>query len=293
MSQKHTAEAHRRPMNGFVMILVALLLLGAVPFSIYRGATLEEPLYALPASHSFILFILTLCGFVVVNPNQSKVLVLFGTYKGSITEYGFYWVNPFTVRTGVSLRVRNFTSDTLKVNDSRGNPIEIASVVVWKVANTAQAVFDVDDYQSYVAVQTEAAVRHLAAAYPYDTSETETLSLRGSADEVNGKLRTELVERLELAGIEVLEARLSHLAYAPEIAGAMLQRQQAEAIIAARTRIVEGAVGMVNMALEQLKAQGVIELDEERKATMVSNLLVVLCSEHAAQPVLNTGSLYT
>jgi regulator of protease activity HflC (stomatin/prohibitin superfamily) len=189
--------------------------------------------------------------------------------------------------------VRNFTSDKLKVNDSRGNPVEIAAVVVWRVRDSAQAVFDVDDYQSYVAVQAEAAVRQLATRYPYDTSEAEETSLRGSADEVNAHLKEQLTERLELAGIDVLEARLAHLAYAPEIAGAMLQRQQAEAIIAARTRIVEGAVSMVEMALDHLKQRDVVELDEERKATMVSNLLVVLCSEHAVQPVLNAGSLYT
>ncbi|MEW6747982.1 MAG: SPFH domain-containing protein [Planctomycetota bacterium] len=293
MVQKRTEEIARTPVSGFLMLFVALLFLAGTVASIVRATQLQTGWYAIPAGACFILLILTLCGFVVVNPNQSKVLVLFGKYTGSIVRFGFYWVNPFTMRTSISLRIRNFTSDKLKVNDRRGNPIDIAAVVVWKVANTAEAAFDVDDYQSYVAVQSEAAVRQLAASYPYDTSEHEEISLRGSADDVNKELRQQLTERLELAGIEVLEARLSHLAYAPEIAGAMLQRQQAEAIIAARTRIVEGAVSMVDMALEGLKKRGVVDLDEERKATMVSNLLVVLCSEHAVQPVLNTGSLYT
>jgi regulator of protease activity HflC (stomatin/prohibitin superfamily) len=231
-------------------------------------------------------------GLVIVPPNQSKLVVLFGKYTGTLRQDGFFFVNPFAARREVSLRAHNFNSDKLKVNDQRGNPIEIGAVVVWRVQDTAQAAFDVEDYESYVQVQTESALRHLASQHAYDSPHDTELSLRGSSDAVNAELQKELTTRLQMAGIEVLEVRLSHLAYAPEIAGAMLQRQQAEAIIDARRRIVDGAVGMVQMALEQLKAQGVVELDEERKAQMVSNLLVVLCSERGTQPVVNTGTLY-
>jgi len=236
--------------------------------------------------------VLVFCGLVLVNPNQSKVVTLFGNYKGTLRKDGFFWVNPFSLRRPISLRARNFNSDKLKVNDLRGNPIEIGAVVVWRVADTAQAAFDVEDFESYVQVQTESALRHMASQHPYDSPHDTEVSLRGSSDTVNAELQTELTTRLQRAGIEVLEGRLSHLAYAPEIAGAMLQRQQAEAIIDARTRIVEGAVGMVHLALEQLKKHDVVELDEERKAQMVSNLLVVLCSERGTQPVLNAGTIY-
>jgi len=236
--------------------------------------------------------ILILIGLTLVNPNQSKVAVLFGKYKGTLREDGFYWVNPFTVRRVVSLRAHNFNSDQLKVNDLRGNPIEIGAVVVWRVRDTAQAAFDVEDHESYVEVQTESAVRHLASTHPYDTPHDNETSLRGSGEAVNHELQQELEKRLEMAGIEVLEARLSHLAYAPEIASAMLQRQQAEAIIDARTRIVEGATSMVKMAIENLEAGSIVDLDEERKAQMVSNLLVVLCSERGTQPVVNAGTLH-
>ncbi len=229
---------------------------------------------------------------VLVNPNQSKVIVLFGNYVGTLRRDGFFRINPFATRRVVSLRAHNFNSDKLKVNDQRGNPIEIGAVVVWRVRDTAQAAFDVEDFESYVQVQTESALRHLASMHPYDSPHDTEVSLRGASDAVNAELQKELTTRLQMAGIEVLEARLSHLAYAPEIAGAMLQRQQAEAIIDARKRIVDGAVGMVQMALEQLKAHSVVELDEERKAQMVSNLLVVLCSERGTQPVVNTGTLY-
>jgi regulator of protease activity HflC (stomatin/prohibitin superfamily) len=229
---------------------------------------------------------------VLVNPNQSKVVLLFGNYKGTLRRDGFFAVNPFTVRKPISLRAHNFNSDKLKVNDQRGNPIEIGAVVVWRVEDTAQAAFDVEDFASYVQVQTESALRHLASQHPYDAPHDEQTSLRGSSEAINKELQQELTSRLAMAGIEVLEARLSHLAYAPEIAGAMLQRQQAEAIIDARKRIVDGAVGMVHMALDLLKAHAVVELDEERKAQMVSNLLVVLCSERGTQPVVNTGTLY-
>ncbi len=231
-------------------------------------------------------------GLTVVNPNEARVVQLFGRYKGSLKEQGFWWINPLTQRRKVSLRVRNFESNKLKVNDHDGNPIEIAAVVVWRVVETAEAIFEVNDYEHFVHVQSESAVRNLATSYPYDAHEEGQISLRMSAQEIAHKLREEIQERLAKAGVEVIEARISHLAYAPEIASAMLRRQQASAIIAARQKIVEGAVGMVEMALESLNAKHVVQLDEERKATMVSNLLVVLCSDRDAQPVVNTGTLY-
>ncbi|RJP39702.1 MAG: SPFH domain-containing protein [Phycisphaerales bacterium] len=233
-----------------------------------------------------------MAGFFTLQPNMSAVLILFGAYKGTSRESGFRWANPLLSKHKVSLRAHNLNGKQLKVNDRRGNPVEIAVVVVWRVQNTAQAVFDVEDYKEYVEVQSESAVRHLASRYPYDTGEEEELSLRGSTDEVSKDLQIELAERLVRAGVTVDEARLTHLAFAPEIAGAMLRRQQAEAIVAARKRIVEGAVGMVELALTQLDAHGTIKLDDERRASMVSNLLVVLCGEREASPVINTGSLY-
>jgi regulator of protease activity HflC (stomatin/prohibitin superfamily) len=231
-------------------------------------------------------------GLTPVNPNEARALVLFGHYAGSIRAQGLHWVNPFTLRPRISVRVRNFETGKLKVNDHDGNPIEIAAVVVWKVTDTAEALFEVDDFENFVAVQAEAALRNLATSHPYDAHQDEVLSLRSNPVEVSDQLRTEIQDRLDKAGVQVIEARISHLAYAPEIANAMLRRQQANAIIAARTRIVEGAVGMVELALDQLSEKHVVELDEERKAQMVSNLLVVLCSESEAQPVLNTGTLY-
>jgi regulator of protease activity HflC (stomatin/prohibitin superfamily) len=230
-------------------------------------------------------------GLTVVNPNEARVIQLFGAYKGTVKEQGFWWVNPLTTRRRVSLRIRNFESGKLKVNDHIGNPIEIAAIVVWRVTDTAEAVFLVNDYEQFVHVQSEAAVRNLATSYPYDDEEGH-ISLRSSAGEIAVKLREEIQDRLTRAGVEVIEARLSHLAYAPEIANAMLRRQQASAIIAARQKIVEGAVGMVEMALDALSRKQVVQLDEERKAAMVSNLLVVLCSDRDAQPVVNTGTLY-
>jgi regulator of protease activity HflC (stomatin/prohibitin superfamily) len=233
-----------------------------------------------------------LFGLTVVNPNEGRVVQLFGTYKGTLKEQGLWWVNPLTVRRRVSLRVRNFETAKLKVNDHDGNPIEIAAVVVWRVVDTAEAKFLVDDYEQFVHVQSESAVRNLATSYPYDAHQEGQLSLRISAMEINHRLRGEIQERLSKAGMEVTEARLSHLAYAPEIASAMLRRQQASAIIAARQKIVEGAVGMVEMALDLLNAKQVVQLDEERKATMVSNLLVVLCGERDTAPVVNVGTLH-
>ncbi|MCB1183303.1 SPFH domain-containing protein [bacterium] len=232
-----------------------------------------------------------LSGLFVVNPNEAVALLLFGAYKGTTRENGLRYANPFFRKIKISLKARNLNGERLKVNDSVGNPIEIAAVVVWKVANTAEALFDVDDYEHYVHVQSESAVRHLAGAYPYDGDDAE-LTLRGTTDEIGEHLQKELQERLDKAGVKVIEARLSHLAYAPEIAHAMLQRQQASAVVAARTKIVEGAVGMVEMALAELGEKGLADFDDDRKAVMISNLLVVLCSEHAAQPVVNTGTLH-
>ena len=228
----------------------------------------------------------------MVNPNEGRVLQLFGRYVGTVKDQGLRWANPLLTKKRISLRVRNFETERSKVNDTDGNPIEMASVVVWKVVDTGEASFEVDDYVNYVHVQSESAVRNLATRYPYDTTEEGQLSLRGATDEIAAELKTEIQSRLHKAGVKVLEARITHLAYAPEIASAMLQRQQAGAIIAARTQIVEGAVSMVEMALEKLSSQGIIDLDEERKANMVSNLLVVLCGDKGTQPVVNTGSLY-
>jgi regulator of protease activity HflC (stomatin/prohibitin superfamily) len=286
------------PRGGLATLLVGIgLVLGGV-ILFPTGAMLAGArdvgsgvVVILLALASILTAVLCFRSLVLVNPNQSKLIVLFGRYIGTLRQAGFYGVNPFTIRREVSLRAHNFNSDKLKVNDLRGNPIEIGAVVVWRVKDTAQAAFDVENFASYVQVQTESALRHLASLHPYDATD-DTVSLRGSTDAVHKELQQELAQRLEMAGIEVLESRLSHLAYAPEIAGAMLQRQQAEAIIDARKRIVDGAVGMVHMALEQLQAHAVVTLDEERKAQMVSNLLVVLCSERGTQPVVNTGTLY-
>ena len=231
-------------------------------------------------------------GFVINQPNIAKVVTFFGRYLGTVRRNGLTWTVPLTNREQVSLRIRNFDSEILKVNDANGNPVEVAAVIVWRVVDTAQAVFDVEDYQDFVRIQTETAVRHMASEYPYDAYEEGQHSLRGHADEVTTSLHQELQTQLTLAGMEVLRTQLRRLAYAPEIAADMLRRQQAEAVVAARTRIVEGAVGMVDHALEMLSTKKIVELDEERKAAMVSNLLVVLCSEHHAQPVLNAGTLY-
>jgi regulator of protease activity HflC (stomatin/prohibitin superfamily) len=241
---------------------------------------------------AIVLVVLGFTGLTPVNPNQARALVLFGRYRGTIREQGLQWVNPFTERRPISVRVRNFETSKLKVNDFDGNPIELAAVVVWKVTDTAEALFEVDDYENFVQVQAESALRNLATTHPYDAHNEGQVALRSNPVEVAEGLRSEIQDRLDKAGITVIEARISHLAYAPEIANAMLRRQQANAVIAARTRIVEGAVGMVEMALAQLSTKQIVELDEERKAQMVSNLLVVLCSEQEAQPVLNAGTLY-
>ncbi|MEU4572253.1 SPFH domain-containing protein [Nonomuraea sp. ATR24] len=274
--------------NGFV-VLLALLLLGGIVAAVWLPGGPESLLA--PGIGWLVLAALLSTGFTVVNPNESKVVQFLGRYVGSVSEAGFQWVLPFTTKRMVTLRVRNFETTKLKVNDADGNPVEIAAVVVYRAVDTAKAVFAVDDYEEYVAIQSEAAVRHLATSHPYDSHLPERTSLRDGA-EVATELTAELRDRTELAGIEVLEARITHLAYAPEIAQAMLVRQQAGQVVAARTRIVEGAVGMVQLALDRLAAEGVVDLDEERKAQMVSNLLVVLCGDRATQPVVNAGSLY-
>ncbi len=231
-------------------------------------------------------------GFYMVHPNQSAVLQLFGRYVGTDFVNGLRWANPFFSKQKVSLRVRNFESSKLKVNDHAGNPVDIAAVVVWKVVDSAEAVFEVEDYENFVSIQSEAAIRYLASSYPYEAEHEHEISLRSSGNEITDLMRTEIQNRLQQAGVEVIEARISHLAYAQEIASAMLQRQQARAVVMARTQIVEGAVGMVEMALNRLAEKGVVDLDEERKAAMVSNLLVVLCGDHSVQPVVNTGTIY-
>jgi regulator of protease activity HflC (stomatin/prohibitin superfamily) len=232
-------------------------------------------------------------GFFVVQPNESRVLIRFGQYVGTVADSGWWWCNPLTRREAVSLRVRNFQSERIKVNDASGNPIEIAAVVVWRVTNTARAVFDVEDYEQFVTVQSDTSLRHLANQYPYDDYTQDSISLRGNADEVRDALQSELQSRLQVAGIEILETRLTHLAYAPEIAEVMLRRQQAEAILAARKTMVMGAVSLVQMALAQLADSDLVELDSERKAAMVANLMIVLSGDHSPTPVINTGSLYT
>lgn len=239
-----------------------------------------------------ILFVLSCCGYFTLQPNEGRVLILFGSYRGTVRDSGFHWTNPFNRKLPISLRSRNFQSDKLKVNDKRGNPIEIAAVVVWRVADTAQASFDVDNYPEYVRVQSESAVRHLATAFAYDHGEENETTLRGGGEEVQRDLQKELQDRLSRAGVLVEEARITHLAYAPEIASAMLRRQQAEAVIAARQKIVHGAVSMVDMALRELAEKSVVTLDDERRAAMVSNLMVVLCGDAEVHPVINTGTLY-
>lgn len=280
-----------RPAQGLFMLVVLVGALIACIAGFILSVNAQEPIGAVVAVFGFIGTFFLMPGIFIVNPNESKVLVLFGKYAGSVREAGIYWANPFYKKTTVSLRIRNFESTKLKVNDHDGNPIEIASIVVWKVTDSAEATFEVNDYEDYVRVQSESAVRSLATMHPYDAHQEGQLSLRGNTMEVAGQLQKELQDRVGKAGVEVLEARISHLAYAPEIAAAMLRRQQASAIIAARQKIVEGAVTMVEMALQQLAARDIVHMDEQKKAAMVSNLMVVLCSEHNAQPVLNTGAV--
>ena len=277
----------------FLLVVWLLLLLADVAGFVWSFFDIEAlwPLMILTIIVGIVLFIM-LGGFFKVAPNEGKVFQLFGAYRGTARQPGLRWTNPFYTKEGLSLRVRNFETGRVKVNDRRGNPIEIAAVVVWRVVDSAEATFQVDDYENYVHVQSEAAVRNLATGYSYDAHETGEVSLTTHTAEVSEQLKTEIQDRLAQAGVEAQEARVSHLAYAPEIAAAMLRRQQADAVIAARQKIVEGAVGMVENALAMLSEREIIELDEERKASMVSNLLVVLTSENAIQPVVNTGTLY-
>jgi hypothetical protein len=291
--------------NGWLMLPIVILvfIVGvgleiAFGFSVYhtagnRGQLLPNFYYLISGIPVIILGFFMCSGFFTLQPNEGRVLMLFGAYKGTERRSGFHWTNPLNTKRLISLRARNLNGERLKVNDKRGNPIEIAAVVVWRVQDTFQAAFDVENYDAYVHIQSESAVRHLASLYAYDHGEEQEQTLRSSVDEVSVALQKELQERVAKAGVLVDEARLTHLAYAPEIAGVMLRRQQAEAIIDARQKIVHGAVSMVKMALRDLAEQGVIQLDEERKATMVSNLLVVLCGEKDAQPVINAGTLYT
>ena len=275
-----------------LVLIVAWLLVGYQVISLAQSQPPPHPGVLVPFALTFALLMFLNKGFFQVQPNQGKVLQLFGRYTGTVREEGLRWTNPFYAKHGISLRVRNFESGKLKVNDSDGNPIDVAAVVVWQVVDTAEAVFCVDDYENFVQIQSESALRQMVQSYPYDAHDPKEPSLRSHGDEVNAHLRNEIQQRLGQAGVKVIEARISHLAYAQEIAQAMLQRQQANAIIAARTRIVAGAVGMVEMALAELQKNGVVQLDEERKAQMVSNLLVVLCGERSTQPIVNAGSLY-
>lgn len=277
-----------KPISGYVALLMLIILLGGTVAGfafqiIWLGLVLT------------VLFIFTAIGFTVVNPNESCVMVLFGAYKGTVKENGFFWVNPFYVKRKISLRARNFNSEPIKVNDKIGNPIKIGLVLVWKVANTYQSAFEVDDYQHFVLVQSDAALRKLSGLYPYDNFEDHeaVVALRSGGEEINRELEREIRERLTIAGINVIEARINYIAYAEEIANAMLRRQQATAVVAARFKIVEGAVSMVQMALEQLSDKNIVELDEERKAAMVSNLMVVLCGDKDVTPIVNTGTLHT
>lgn len=282
-----STETNKDPLSGSSMVLLCIVLLAGITASF----VLKHPV---PGLILLPLLLLLMRGFLIVYPNEASVLILFGTYKGTIKKSGFHWVNPFLLRKMISLRARNLNGQSLKVNDKNGNPVEIAAVIVWQVQDTAKATFEVDDYIKYVTIQSEAAVRHLAGSCPYDNFEDENaeITLRGGAEKVSRLLEEELNERLAPAGIKVIEARISHLAYAQEIAGAMLRRQQASAVVAARRQIVEGAVGMVEMALAKLSEREIVHLDEERKAAMVSNLLVVLCGDKEVNPVVNTGTLH-
>lgn len=280
-------EKSFKPINGYLMLAILLVLIAGLAYGVFK---LENYWFFLLGIPIFLI----LPGFMVVNPNQSKVLILFGAYKGSVKDNGFFWANPFFTKRSISLRARNFDSERVKVNDKLGNPVLISVILVWKVLDTFKAAFDVDDYEHFVKVQSDAAVRELAASYPYDTfdDDEKEVSLRSDFTVINAGLERTLDERLSIAGIEVMEARIGYLAYAPEIASSMLRRQQATAIVAARFKIVEGAVSMVEQALEQLSEKGIIDLDEEKKAAMVSNLMVVLCGDRDATPIVNTGTLH-
>jgi len=287
-------EVPAKTQSGYVMLLVSLVLIGLATWLFFGAVAPEEAdgLMLILALITGLAGILILTGFYMINPNEAAAIQLFGEYKGTDRKEGLRWVLPWLTRKKIAVRANNIISEKIKVNDARGNPIEMAAQVVWRVTDTAQALFDVDDYREFVTAQIEAAVRKIASRYPYDDIEHAEVTLRGHHEEVSAELRVALIERLSVAGITVDECGLTHLAYAPEIAGAMLRRQQAEAVIAARAKLVEGAVSMVEMALNQLSAKNVVELDDERRAAMVSNLMVVLCGEQEAAPVVNAGSLY-
>lgn len=285
-------EKSAKKLNGFT-ILFAVIALIIFNILLLRNGILVDDVSVLWAFIPLTLIIaLSFNGFTVIQPNDSRVLILFGKYIGTVRESGFWWVNPFTEKKKVSLRIHNFNSEKIKVNDLHGNPIEIAAVIVWRVVDSARAIFDVQNYEQFVAIQSETAIRGLSTGYAYDSSEDDKYSLRGNTQEISDELKKQVQSRLEIAGVDVLESRISYLAYAPEIAQAMLRRQQAQAVVAARTKIVEGAVGMVDMALKALSEQHIVDLDEEKKATMVNNLMVALVSEVQATPVINTGTLY-
>ncbi len=278
--------------NGFIALFLVIALFALDIFLLVTGIRTDDSSILWFFIPLVIISFISFGGFIVIQPNESKVLILFGKYTGTVRDSGFWWVNPFTSKKHVSLRIRNFNSEKIKVNDLHGNPIEIAAVIVWRVVDSARAIFDVQNYEQFVAIQAETAIRTLASEYPYDTNEGEKESLRSSPTEVAENLRKELQTRLEVAGVTIVEARITHLAYAQEIAQAMLRRQQAQAIVAARFKIVEGAVGMVQQALQDLSDKNIVKLDEEKKAQMVNNLMVALVADHEAMPVINTGTLY-
>jgi len=286
-------ELKRQVPSGYLMLVVLAVAQFGLGYTIFRAGNDQSFALLIPAVIAFIIVLVCWAGFFMVHPNEAKVLQLFGRYVGTSRDPGLRWANPFYTKVAVSTRVRNFECSTLKVNDANGSPIEIAAVVVWKVFDTAEALFEVDDYAGFVQIQSESALRNLGTTYPYEPHDGESVALRSNPVEIAEALVKEIQDRLTTAGVTVIEARISHLAYAPEIANAMLRRQQASAIIAARKLIVQGAVSMVDLALDALDEKDIVKLDEERKAAMVSNLLVVLCSDESAQPVLNTGSLYT
>lgn len=289
---RQSSERAAHTMSGYGMLLVLLLAIAGVAVSISQIDRVADSLIVLGLFTSCVLFLFVVSGFYLLQPNQATVITLFGDYRGTDRTTGLRWTWPWMIKKRVSVRANNIISDRIKVNDLRGNPIEMAAQVVWRVTDSAQALFDVDDYKAFVMVQIEAAVRTIGSRYPYDDFEHQEITLRGNHDQVGAELRTELIARLTVAGITVDECGFTHLAYAQEIAGAMLRRQQAQAVVAARTTLVEGAVGMVEMALALLSAKNVVELDDERRAAMVSNLMVVLCGERDTQPVVNAGSLY-
>jgi len=289
--EKITEKSAKR-ISGFFMLFISILILALDVYFLVMGIQSRNLQLLWIFFPLILLSVLILIGLVIVHPNDSRVLILFGKYTGTVSSSGYWWVNPFTSRKKVSLRIRNFNSQKIKVNDLEGNPIEIGAVVVWKVVDSAKAIFDVENYGLFVDIQSETAIRQLASEYPYDTNNNEMSSLRGNLQEISESLKDLLQKRLDIAGVEIIEARISHLAYAQEIAQAMLRRQQAQAIIAARQKIVEGAVGMVEMALNALSEHNIVDLDEDKKATMVNNLMVALVSESELQPVINTGTLY-